>query len=496
MYRFRKTEYLLDERYDELDNQEIYFASPEELNDPMEGVKDVFWQGDEVLWRNFINHYLICLEHVTNMWSVVGEDKEINKDYIPVFKSSVEFSSVKHKERFIKIRDYFFSNKIIKNMPSFLAENNKKIRYNELLKYLKVIHKFAFDSINFVDSNYGYIERMSIFENILDTDNVIKQIESGTDKEGNNDDDFVFEEEIELLFRSLNNINSNIDLLSSYDNKGTSVFSNKTFIMIQFPEAYLSRMEELIYPKWYTACFMDDCTSLSSWGIYGDNHKGVCLKFKTEDNETGNIQNEDTINNQSNLNYEHKNEDKNDESKSINLTGVMGNGASSIIGTDGYNLSKMNYSDVLHEIDFFKSLGRLSYPKFNKQWYTIEEGQISSTIHNIELDEEWLHSYIEDFHKSIMCKSRQYSYEGEYRIILDDMFNDYSAKEDRTLKYDFNDLEGIIFGIKTASCDKAKIINIIRKKCQERGRIHFDFYDAEYSHESGKIEPVKLDISI
>ena len=97
MYRFRKTKYLLDEKYEELNNQEIYFASPEELNDPMEGVKDIFWQGDEVLWRNFIRHYLVCLEHVISMWNVVGEEKEINKDFIPVFKSSVEFSSVKHK---------------------------------------------------------------------------------------------------------------------------------------------------------------------------------------------------------------------------------------------------------------------------------------------------------------------------------------------------------------------------------------------------------------
>ncbi|MDO5516053.1 MAG: DUF2971 domain-containing protein [Clostridium sp.] len=490
MYRFRKTEYLLDERYDELNNQEIYFAPPEELKDPMEGAKDIFWHGDEVLWRNFIKHYLICLEHVTNMWSVVGEDKEINKDFIPVFKSSVEFSSVKHKERFIKIQDYFFSNKIIKNMPVFLAEQNKKIRYNELLKYLKVIHKFAFDAINFVDSNYGYIERISIFKNILNQDSMIKLIESGFDREEEINEDFIFEDEIEMMFRSLNNINSNVELLSTCGDEGEGVFNNKTFIMIQFPEAYLSKMEELIYPKWYAACFMRECTSLSSWGTYGDNHKGVCLKFKTEVNKTGKIENQDNINN------EGKNAGENDESKSINLTGVMGSGSNSIIGSENFKLSKVKYDDVLHEIDFFKSLGRLSYPEFNKQWYANEEGEISSTIYEMTFDEEWLNTYREDFHKSITSKSRGYCNECEYRIILDEMFNDYSSAEDRTLKYDFDDLEGIIFGIKTSSLDKAKIINIIREKCRESGRENFDFYEAEYCHESGRIEPVKLDIVI
>lgn len=468
MYRFRKTKYLLDEKYEELNNQEIYFASPEELNDPMEGVKDIFWQGDEVLWRNFIRHYLVCLEHVISMWNVVGEEKEINKDFIPVFKSSVEFSSVKHKERFIRIEDYFFSNKIIKNMPSFLAHKNRKIRYKELLKYLKVIHKFAFDSINFVNSNYGYMDRINIFKNILDQDSTVKQLESGKNKEDcMNDEEFIFEDEIERLFKSLNKIDPQRAFLNSYDNEREQIISNEKFIIIQFPEAYLSRIEELTSPKWYAACFMKECTSLSSWGTYGDNHKGICLKFKTKAKD-------------------------NNKSQFLKLRGIIGNGARSIIGDNEYKLVKMNYDHILNEIDFFKSLGRLSFPKFNEQWYTNEKGEISSTIYNTGFDQEWLRCYMEDFHKSITLKSREYSYESEYRIILDEIFNDYRCKEDRKLKYDFDDLEGIIFGIKTSSLDKEKIINIIKKKCQESGRKHFDFYEAEYSHESGKIELVKM----
>jgi hypothetical protein len=39
-YRFRSVDALLGERA-ELDSQEIYFASPAELNDPMEGFKDL-----------------------------------------------------------------------------------------------------------------------------------------------------------------------------------------------------------------------------------------------------------------------------------------------------------------------------------------------------------------------------------------------------------------------------------------------------------------------
>jgi hypothetical protein len=48
LYRFRKTDKLLGE-FQELENQEIYFASPEQLNDPLEGFKDLYWKGDDIL---------------------------------------------------------------------------------------------------------------------------------------------------------------------------------------------------------------------------------------------------------------------------------------------------------------------------------------------------------------------------------------------------------------------------------------------------------------
>ena len=44
-YRFRSMKYLLGEEYQELENQAIYFASPKELNDPMEGFRDIVWIG-------------------------------------------------------------------------------------------------------------------------------------------------------------------------------------------------------------------------------------------------------------------------------------------------------------------------------------------------------------------------------------------------------------------------------------------------------------------
>jgi len=72
-YRFRPTNALLGDRK-ELEKQEIYFARPDQLNDPMEGFKDVFWQGDRILWTNLIKNYLLSLRIAIMMGTLMGDD--------------------------------------------------------------------------------------------------------------------------------------------------------------------------------------------------------------------------------------------------------------------------------------------------------------------------------------------------------------------------------------------------------------------------------------
>lgn len=91
LHRFRSTHHLLG-KYQELENQEIYFASPDELNDPMEGFRDVYWQGDKVVWKNLMKHYLLCLEHVCSLFLLGGENTLL-KD-IPIFKTQEDLPTL------------------------------------------------------------------------------------------------------------------------------------------------------------------------------------------------------------------------------------------------------------------------------------------------------------------------------------------------------------------------------------------------------------------
>ncbi|WP_237522512.1 hypothetical protein, partial [Bacillus cereus] len=63
MYRFRSIQSLLGQ-YKELENQEIYFANVESLNDPLEGKREYFWSGDNIVWTNLYKQYINCLVHV------------------------------------------------------------------------------------------------------------------------------------------------------------------------------------------------------------------------------------------------------------------------------------------------------------------------------------------------------------------------------------------------------------------------------------------------
>jgi hypothetical protein len=40
----------------------------------MEGFKDVFWQGDRILWTNLIKNYLLSLQIAIMMGTLMGDD--------------------------------------------------------------------------------------------------------------------------------------------------------------------------------------------------------------------------------------------------------------------------------------------------------------------------------------------------------------------------------------------------------------------------------------
>lgn len=82
IYRFRPTKALLGGHH-ELENQEIYFASLPELNDPLEGFKDLFWRGDAIVWKNLFRHYLLCFMQVVQLTVSRNSSYEVTAEHCP-----------------------------------------------------------------------------------------------------------------------------------------------------------------------------------------------------------------------------------------------------------------------------------------------------------------------------------------------------------------------------------------------------------------------------
>ena len=57
IYRYRPMKSVLGE-FQELEKQEIYFASIDELNDPMEGFVSPFYKGCDIHWIYLLNFIL------------------------------------------------------------------------------------------------------------------------------------------------------------------------------------------------------------------------------------------------------------------------------------------------------------------------------------------------------------------------------------------------------------------------------------------------------
>ena len=138
LYRFRSIDALLD-KYQELEEGFIYFARPDQLNDPMEGFRDIVWRGDNIVWTNFFKHYIYCL-HVAIPYSIVaGYPSEFDAHTISItgrwdqLPNSLKSSFDGIWRRFLKLPQ-------IPEIIAALSNTNRKIRYREMGTYTSKLY--------------------------------------------------------------------------------------------------------------------------------------------------------------------------------------------------------------------------------------------------------------------------------------------------------------------------------------------------------------------
>ena len=464
LYRLRSIDRLLGDSQ-ELEKQAIYFASPEKLNDPMEGFRDIVWQGDQIVWTNLFRHYLYCLHITCTLITIGGDSTKVGPQDILV-RSDMTQPTPEAANLFEDICCRVFEKL---NLDDFIAEivnAKQKARHAEVLYYLQRVHLIALREIQGAYIEHGLSPESERLEKTPSVFKAAHEIFSLAQQTG---DERVLDVTFEISSRRM----AEEFILHKYNarSESKSTFKdNRQLLIYDLPRAYLKQLGQALYPNWHVACFMKDYRNSSVWGHYGDHHKGVCLIFEAE-----------TAGGVSRLPLEQ-------------ITGYSNKG-------ELWNFSPMtfyevNYKDKADEIDFFRSIGWFPEAKLREVWYSDKDGNLSECGAHLEPNniEAWRKNYWNNFYPDITIKTTDWEYEQESRLILHSMLSDLSEGRQRTLTYNFSSLKGIIFGIRTPDADKMKIIEIIEKKCKEKNRTDFWLFQAYYCHKTNKIQKYQLNL--
>lgn len=263
LYRFRSLHWLLEKG--ELEKQEIYFAEPEQLNDPMEGFRDIFWKGDEVVWENLFRHYILCLERAYTLLAASRPDEPFGWSNIPVFTYSDMSVTPMHKAMLDKLVAAFLGDEAIRSYIRALARRRVPVRRNELAAYLQYVHFYALATIYRIhvehglqperEQNPGLVERLR--QGLAQAKLVIEQI-ACLEKEAPNP-----ELAIDAFFASHMRMISQLTFIHRYNGTIDPLPTNKNFVFTTFCEEYVKKIQTLVYPDWYPACFMQECRDSS-----------------------------------------------------------------------------------------------------------------------------------------------------------------------------------------------------------------------------------------
>ena len=141
IYRFRSMPRLLGED-GELETQTIYFASPAELNDPMEGFRDIVWHGDQIAWTNLFKHYINCVARTYLLVQIAADSDVLTPDLIPVTSSWDDAPTSKYADLLSEIWSLIVDTLRLPDIAGKLATYDREVRIDELQFYLYAQYMF------------------------------------------------------------------------------------------------------------------------------------------------------------------------------------------------------------------------------------------------------------------------------------------------------------------------------------------------------------------
>ena len=442
----------------EIECRTFRYADRNELNDPLEGYAQIYWKGDCPAWEGLFRNYICSVYYaVVGIQLNASEELLAERAVIPDIHC---FDDVPLGQVWKELSDRFVQTALVQKLIVDLGNTETEMNAHRLRQILRLCHedaiKICLDDMHkrktlpgeqggpvVSISEKADWEKMGGFGNLESP--LIKMMKAAFE---------VYEETLESSF---------LKLEQEIEANEPNARKRRLWLKVRlgFPALYIAGLQELPYPRMFMMCFSTDGTNSAMWGNYAQNHCGVCLVYRD-------------------------NEENGKQTLRVKTAESWSSSSGYSCGFRDDPVYPVRYTDEQVKRNFFESLGRLTFSQI-ESWMVSSKGERSRILELYDKD-AWRVQYWKDQQEKYLTKLPAWSHEQEYRLLMNDSFHQHTEAE-RYVGYDPAILEGVIFGIKTSEADKMQIFRTLRKSMEEAGRDpkELEVWQAEYDDETRKI---------
>ncbi len=401
----------------------------------MDGIQDAFWDGDEVLWSNFIQHYCFCLLNAAAIVSVGGNSVSFGGEHI-LSRSTPDNLPEAPIRRLLEIFiESAKADKLISKLLSLL-KRKRRLAKDELRFLLDIYHAQFLHLLAETLRKNGHIDFLSGLD-LKPPATPIRTITACAR--------FLSSSMLNLQANVTSRSSAQLHLQAMYENQHQ--FSqdgiakqNIITLLTSYPALYLDACVKAIYDEYYIACFTEKNDDAAMWGHYASGHRGICLIFEFEEQD-GKIY----------LEME--------ENQSLELY-------------------KVQYSSEPPTVNVFEGLGYLPQMSLHRHWLSL--GQKLSALASKYSSPDYPAEYWQKYVNAISHKFPEWQREHEHRAVKSAWCSDRKNSQERLMHYKESHLKGIIFGMRTSQQMILEIMSAVDSSLSDIQKANFEFHRAEY----------------
>lgn len=138
LYHYRS----VDTALKEIENGTFHYSDRTELNDPIEGYVQIYWQGDIPAWEGLFRNYICSLFHSIELYLHKERCIEIEKH--AVLLDIHHFDNLSLGEIYKTVSDRFTENRNVQKVIKCLVDQNIRCSVKLLRLLLRIVHEIAF----------------------------------------------------------------------------------------------------------------------------------------------------------------------------------------------------------------------------------------------------------------------------------------------------------------------------------------------------------------